>query len=164
LSSRPPTPPCVPFGTRRFLQFTHCLVGVCVGDFVFSYLRRTVRFRISFVFRTVFLREAPVCVPLRDLPGLAVLLSCLSNIHCLSPPEVPPSPTTSTLPGTMVLLTSHDKSCFNRASYALFPHVRETSPGKSVIFPSTYLPHLHLLFRIAIGLRLVLQPYPQKYA
>jgi len=44
--------------------------------------------------------------------------------------------------------------------HTLFPHVHETSPGKSAIFPSIYLLHLHRMLLDSLGLRFVLQPYP----
>ena len=47
-----------------------------------------------------------------------------------------------------LLLTSHDKSCFNRSPGFLPPCVRETSHGKANIFPSTSPHHLHLYVRV----------------
>lgn len=40
----------------------------------------------------------------------------------------------------------------------------ETSRGKTRIFLPIYLPHLHHKFCTAIGLWLVWQPYPPRYA
>jgi hypothetical protein len=44
--------------------------------------------------------------------------------------------------------------------HTLFPHVRETSRGKTINFHSIYPHHLHRNARVAFGLRFVLQPYP----
>ena len=47
-----------------------------------------------------------------------------------------------------LLLTSHDKSCFNRVLCFSLTHVRETSHGKANIFHSISLHHLHLCVRV----------------
>ncbi|HCU30104.1 MAG TPA: hypothetical protein DIC57_05755, partial [Sphaerochaeta sp.] len=40
----------------------------------------------------------------------------------------------------------------------------KTSSGRNILFPSIHLPHLHHRFRIAFGLRFVMQPHPPAYA
>lgn len=48
-------------------------------------------------------------------------------------------------------MTSADYSRQALLRGSIEPNVRESSPGKNVFFPTMYLLHLHLRFRVALG-------------
>ena len=73
--------------------------------------------------------------------------SCLVTFICSPLSRVQPFPSRSMRLHLVLwlLLTSHDKSYFNRAGCKCFPLVRETSHGKTSIFHSMSPQHLHAL-------------------
>ena len=70
------------------------------------------------------------------------------------------SPSNSSAAVLWPLLTSHSKSCFNRASYLMFPHVCEISHGKTINLHPIYPHHLQYYVRVIFGLRFVWQAHP----
>ena len=131
MSRRPLTPPCIPFGTRRFLGLQN--VCRCVGVVAFSSPRAIRRFRILSLFRRYPLR-------VDRFSRLSVFFSAFGYFHLLTPSKVQPFPFGFSPLGTTA---SADFSQFvvTTASSA----ARETSPGKNAIFLSIHLPHLQRL-------------------